>query len=127
MQAQHYPLTPSPQRLYGALRFLKCAPDDSVLEDCAYLEFLRAATDVNPGSPMIAMGTLGQNASYLFCDIDPESTETLRTASESPNAQVKSLCQFARPKTDSIVVPCALFTRRLRDQTRDRVADNGLS
>jgi hypothetical protein len=36
--------------------------------------------DVYPGSPMLATRALGQNAGYIFCDIDPESAASLRTA-----------------------------------------------
>ncbi|HSR33568.1 MAG TPA: 23S rRNA (adenine(2030)-N(6))-methyltransferase RlmJ [Anaerolineae bacterium] len=83
-----YPLTASPSRLHGALRFLACAPAEPELQGCAYLQALRAMPDVYPGSPMIATRALGQGASYIFCDIDPESAASLRTATAGLNARV---------------------------------------
>jgi hypothetical protein len=84
----HYPLTPSPARLHGVFRFLSYAPGEPVLQDCAYLQALHATPDVYPGSPMLAIQALGQKASYIFCDIDPESTASLRTATAGLNARV---------------------------------------
>lgn len=84
----HYPLTASPSRLHGALRFLACAPSEPELQGCAYLQALRTVPDVYPGSPMLATRALGQKASYIFCDIDPESAASLRTATAGLNARV---------------------------------------
>ena len=83
-----YPLTTSPPRLHGALRFLERAPGEPELQDCAYLQALRAMPDVYPGSPMLAIRALGQNAGYIFCDIDPESAASLRTATVDLEARV---------------------------------------
>jgi len=83
-----YPLTESGPRLHGALRFLEHAPDEPGLQDCAYLQALREMPDVYPGSPMIAMRALGQEASYIFCDIDPESVADLRIATAGLDARV---------------------------------------
>lgn len=83
-----YPLTVSPPRLHGALHFLACAPGDPALQDCAYLQALRAMPDIYPGSPTLATRALGGKAGYIFCDIDPESAESLRTAIAGLNARV---------------------------------------
>jgi hypothetical protein len=37
---------------------------------------------------MLAMQALGQKAGYIFCDIDPESTASLRSAAAGLNARV---------------------------------------
>ena len=75
-----YTLTESPTRLHGAFRFLSCAPDDAELAACSYLDALRAVPGMYPGSPSLAMRALGRGASYLFCDTDPESVQSLRKA-----------------------------------------------
>ena len=84
----YYPLTASPARRYGVLRFLERAPGEPELQDCAYIRALCAAPDIYPGSPMLAIQALGQHARYLFCDIDPESAATIRTATEGLDARV---------------------------------------
>lgn len=84
----YYPLTASPARLHGVLRFLACAPGEPELQDCAYLQALHATPDIYPGSPMLAIQALGQKASYIFCDIDPESAASLRTATAGLDARV---------------------------------------
>src|SRR5207253_7231051 len=66
-----YRLTESPSRLHGALRFLSLAPRDPDLRGSAYLQALRSSPVVYPGSPALAMQTLGKTATYLFCDVDP--------------------------------------------------------
>ncbi len=83
-----YPLTESPSRLHGALRFLARAPGDQDLRNCAYLQALRASPGVYPGSPALALRALGKSASYVFCDRDPESAATLRAATEGFAARV---------------------------------------
>jgi 23S rRNA (adenine2030-N6)-methyltransferase len=75
-----YPLTRSPARRHGALRFLEHAPNDPSLQNCAYLHALQEMPGLYPGSPQLAMRALGREASYLFCDIDPESAASLQTA-----------------------------------------------
>jgi hypothetical protein len=84
----HYPLTASPARLHGALGFLACAPGEPELQDSAYLQALYATPDVYPGSPMLAIRALGQKASYILCDIDPESTASLSAVTAGLNARV---------------------------------------
>jgi 23S rRNA A2030 N6-methylase RlmJ len=83
-----YALTESPSRLHGALRFLSCAPRDPDLRDCAYLQSLRSSHGVYPGSPALALRALGHSATYLFCDVDPESAADLRTATARFAARV---------------------------------------
>src|SRR5262249_20158287 len=83
-----YALTVSPSRLHGSLRFLSCAPGDPDLQGCAYLHALQASPGSYPGSPSLALQALGQNATYLFCDIDPESASTLRAATAGFDARV---------------------------------------
>jgi hypothetical protein len=50
-----HPLSESPDRLHGALRFLREAPAEPHLADCAYLQVLRQMPQAYPGSPMLAM------------------------------------------------------------------------
>jgi N-acetylglutamate synthase-like GNAT family acetyltransferase len=83
-----YALIESPSRLHGALRFLSSAPRDPDLCGCAYLQALQASPGVYPGSPSLALQALGQSATYLFCDVDRESAETLRVATASFDARV---------------------------------------
>jgi hypothetical protein len=83
-----YTLTESPSRLHGALRFLSCAPRDPDLACCAYLKALQSSPGVYPGSPALALRTLGRAATYLFCDVDPESAVSLRSASAGFAARV---------------------------------------
>jgi 23S rRNA A2030 N6-methylase RlmJ len=83
-----YALTESPSRLHGALRFLSCAPRDPDLRSCAYLEALRSSPGVYLGSPALALRALGQSATFLFCDVDPESAADLRAATAGFAARV---------------------------------------
>jgi hypothetical protein len=83
-----YPLTESPSRLHGALRFLSLAPYDPDLRSCAYLAALRHEPGVYPGSATLAMWSLGASASYLFCDVDPRSAASLRDASGGLDVRV---------------------------------------
>jgi hypothetical protein len=83
-----YPLTESPARLHGALRFLEHAPNDPFLQNCAYLQALQEMPGLYPGSPQLAVRALGKEAGYIFCDIDPESAASLRTAVAGFEARV---------------------------------------
>lgn len=84
----YYPLTASPTRLHGALRFLARAPGEPELRDCAYLQALQGMPDFYPGSPTLAMRALGGDGSYIFCDTDPESVAGLRDATADLDARV---------------------------------------
>ena len=83
-----YTLTVSPSRLHGALRFLSHAPRDPGLYNCAYMQALQSSPGAYPGSPALALRALGQSATYLFCDVDPESAATLRAATSGFDALV---------------------------------------
>jgi 23S rRNA A2030 N6-methylase RlmJ len=75
-----YALTASETRAHGALRFLAVAPSNPVLAACSYLEALRSTPGIYPGSSALAMRGMGKNASYLFCDRDPDTARDLREA-----------------------------------------------
>jgi len=83
-----YLLTESPSRLHGALRFLALAPDDPALEGCAYLKALVDVPGLYPGSATLAMRALGTSATYVLCDVDPESAATLRAAGAGLDVRV---------------------------------------
>jgi 23S rRNA A2030 N6-methylase RlmJ len=77
-----YSLSPSPERDYGARRLLDAASQSSAVAASTYLGLLREAAGRNPpefpGSPALAMSVLGDDARYLFCDVDKESLENIR-------------------------------------------------
>jgi len=78
-----YPAVDDPERRYGALTFNEVADRDAVLHESAYAAVLsplrRGATLSGiPGGPLVAMGVLGNAAEYVFCDLDPESTDNIR-------------------------------------------------
>jgi hypothetical protein len=79
-----YPLTESPSRLHGALRFLSFAPYDPDLGSCAYLAALRHEPGVYPGSATLAMRSLGTSASYLFCDVGHAESALKSQAASRP-------------------------------------------
>jgi hypothetical protein len=83
-----YLLTDSSTRSHGAIRFLSVAPSDPDLSMCCYLEIIRRTPGIYPGSPMIAMQAIGRHAKYILCDVDPESTRTLRLASQFFDVEV---------------------------------------
>lgn len=84
-----YPLTASPKRDYGALRFASRAARSPALEASAYRRLLaeygddRGAPTTYPGSPLIAMSLLGREdgragaARFVFCDLDGGSLSTI--------------------------------------------------
>jgi 23S rRNA (adenine2030-N6)-methyltransferase len=83
-----YPLTESATRRHGVFHFLQQAPDDPDLAPTAYLQTLQVNPGIYPGSPLYAMRALGDQASYLFCDIDPGSAATLRQATAGFDASI---------------------------------------
>ena len=83
-----YPLTENPTRLHGALRFLREASGDPVLENCTYLQVLRSLPGNYLGSPALATHLLGTSASYIFCDVDRQSIATLQAVTAGLNADV---------------------------------------
>ena len=85
-----YPLTASPERDYGALRFASLAARSPVLEASVYRRLLTryggdgGAPATYPGSPLIAMSLLGREdeprapgARFVFCDVDGGSLSTI--------------------------------------------------
>jgi 23S rRNA (adenine2030-N6)-methyltransferase len=82
-----YPLTPSPERDYGIYGFMDRRAGDQTLRGSAYARLLDTLPQADgdprrcPGSPLIAMKTLGALADHLYFDIDPGSVETIAEAS----------------------------------------------
>jgi 23S rRNA A2030 N6-methylase RlmJ len=83
-----YVLTHSPGRDFGIYYFLDHAQKSQSLVNSAYVRLLSASTGLGtgrgypgmyPGSPSIAMALLEGNASFLFCDIDAESINDIRS------------------------------------------------
>ncbi|MBL0314124.1 MAG: 23S rRNA (adenine(2030)-N(6))-methyltransferase RlmJ [Holophagaceae bacterium] len=83
-----YPLTDSPTRLQGAIRFLSRAATDRMLAQSEYLKVLHSMPGIYPGSAALAIQTLQTSASYVFCDMDPESAMGLRQATSSLDALI---------------------------------------
>src|SRR5438309_10346031 len=78
-----YPMSRTWQREYGVFRFMARAPHDPVLATSRYLRLLHDVEVVGGGpatylgSPALAMRTLGDDATYLLCDLDPGSVSDL--------------------------------------------------
>jgi len=81
-----YPLTHSPDRDYGVYRFLERGDSVPELAGSRYTAELRRLSEdgeapaTYPGSALLTMRMLGGGAEYLLCDLDPESTASLRAA-----------------------------------------------
>jgi len=81
-----YPVVNDPERSYGVLAFNDIVDDHPKLRDSAYatvLAGLRSASTLEgiPGGPVVAMALLGNDAEYVFCDLDRDSaTNILDTA-----------------------------------------------
>jgi 23S rRNA A2030 N6-methylase RlmJ len=81
-----YLLSHSPERDYGVYRFIDRSSDWDDLRSSAYRRVLDSIPSVGPqpgwcpGSPMVAMRTLGENADYFFFDTDPQSVATIDDA-----------------------------------------------
>jgi len=84
-----YPLVRDEERAFGILRFLEVARHHLALAQSRYLAavtpHVRAgqagggeAAPAYPGSALLAMTALGDECSYLFCDLDPLSAADLR-------------------------------------------------
>ncbi|HEY3752116.1 MAG TPA: hypothetical protein VGL80_23270 [Pseudonocardiaceae bacterium] len=75
-----YSLVADDERSFGVLKFLSA--DHPKLSGSRYRAALAPFTDVEPprypGSAMLAMSVLGDDSSYLLCDIDPVSAAELR-------------------------------------------------
>jgi 23S rRNA A2030 N6-methylase RlmJ len=71
------PDDPVAERVYGVARFLDAMDGAAVLRSSAYGAVLRDHVTTSatvPGSPAVAMAVLRERATYLLCDIDPDST-----------------------------------------------------
>jgi 23S rRNA (adenine2030-N6)-methyltransferase len=90
-----YPLTPDAQRTYGVYWFLEHEHASPALHESEYRRLLAALGGSNgvpaeyPGSAMLAMLSLGANASYLVCDTDPDSVTTLSAAASRAGVEPK--------------------------------------
>lgn len=79
-----YPMTADAERTYGVLGFLEVAAGDSSLGRSAYRRLLATQQQPDesleryPAGPMLAMLERGESCTYLFCDLDPESTANIR-------------------------------------------------
>jgi 23S rRNA A2030 N6-methylase RlmJ len=85
-----YPMVRDSERAFGILRFLEVAPQHPALAESRYLAAVAPyaqpgqaghglrATAMYPGSALQAMTALGNDCSYLFCDLDPHSAADLR-------------------------------------------------
>ena len=84
-----YALTPSCERDYGVFSFLERASRSRLLSSSRFrllldeLKGTDASLGVYPGSPLIAMMTLENAASYFFCDLDGGSLATVRESARS--------------------------------------------
>jgi 23S rRNA A2030 N6-methylase RlmJ len=78
-----YPLNRDPQREFGIWRFLAAAPRSAELARSRYYAIAGSCASASPatypGSPLLAMTILGNNSSYLLCDLDPGSVADLRS------------------------------------------------
>ena len=96
-----YALTPSPERGYGVYGFIDRCADDPTLRGSAYARLLRALPRTAghprrcPGSPFVAMKTLGALPDQVYFDTDPESVETIARAADELGlgAQVRTVVQ----------------------------------
>lgn len=81
-----YDMVDDPERRFGVARFLAVAETDPALTESRYLRLLRHLEDPDgslqtyPGSALIAMLELGDQGSYLLCDLDPDSVASLTSA-----------------------------------------------
>jgi 23S rRNA A2030 N6-methylase RlmJ len=79
-----YPLTGDAERALGARAFLTASPQTEPLRSSPYrrhlLELARGDEPSYPGSPLLAMMSLGQGCRYVFCDTDPASAASLQAA-----------------------------------------------
>ena len=78
-----YPLNREPQRDFGIWRFLAAAPRFAGLARSRYYAIAESCAGASPatypGSSLLAMTILGNNSSYLLCDLDPGSAADLRS------------------------------------------------
>lgn len=76
-----YPIVHDAEREFGILRFLQVAAGSEVLTRSRYnavAAFWLNGRGLYPGSALQAMTILGDDSSYLLCDMDPESAADLQ-------------------------------------------------
>ena len=76
-----YPIVHDAEREFGILRFLQVAAWSEVLTRSRYnavAAFWLNGRGLYPGSALQAMTILGDDSSYLLCDMDPESAADLQ-------------------------------------------------
>lgn len=78
-----YPIVDDPERRFGVLGFLDRLTTDDALAQAAFPRVVSGFTNhepsTYPGSALQAMTLLGDDCSYLLCDLDPSSVEDLST------------------------------------------------
>lgn len=78
-----YPMVDDPERRFGVLGFLSTLTAASPIAGAAFARVIGRFVDdqpsTYPGSTLQAMRLLGDDCSYLLCDLDPSSAEDLRT------------------------------------------------
>ena len=125
-----YVLTDNATRAHGALRFRSRAPGDPDLAASSYLAALLERPGIYPGSPALAIKALGNNASYLFCDLDPESVRALRTAGGQLSVRVveaDGMATVLREAERSHVRPSDVFVHIDPYDPYERVASGALT
>jgi 23S rRNA A2030 N6-methylase RlmJ len=76
-----YPIVRDGERQFGILRFLDVAAGSSALARSRYRAVAGSwlsGRELYPGSALLAMTMLGDEISYLLCDLDPGSAADLR-------------------------------------------------
>ncbi len=117
-----YPLTHSPDRDYGVYRFIERAGSVPELTESRYAAELRrlaadgASPASFPGSALLAMRMLGNDAEYLLCDLDPESVASLNAAAAELGLSEKEVVREADGMTTVVEE-----ARKLKDQSKDVV------
>lgn len=83
-----YDLSPSMEHDYGVYHFYQYAPESQILRESHYYALLAEMRKPEqplhryPGSPLIAMKGLTRKDEFVFCDLDPDSLEDIRTWGE---------------------------------------------
>jgi 23S rRNA A2030 N6-methylase RlmJ len=90
-----YPTVEDAERQYGAVRVFNVAASFPALARSAYIKHLRALNPSGyltcyPGSPLLGMLELGNEASYLFCDLDSSSVADLEGAASRLELRAKA-------------------------------------
>ncbi len=84
-----YAMVDDPERRLGVSYFREVAAAHPPLADSKYLHRLRELESdggvlmTYPGSPLLAMHELANNAAYLLCDLDPDSIDNLESEADS--------------------------------------------